>query len=98
MTAFKTFRTPNRELGLLQDNIRDALQDISDSLIVEGVQIGPVTIGTTATTIAHTLNRMPLGYFVVKKSGPGDIYDMAINASNLTLVSSSQVRVSIWVY
>lgn len=98
MIAFKTIRTQNRELMTLQDNIRDVLQPISDALIVEGVLIGPVTIGTSPTTIPHTLNRMPLGWIPSRKKGLGDIFEISINANNLTLQSSVAVTTFLWVF
>lgn len=98
MSAFKTFRTSNRELGALQDNTRDALAFLNDCLLVEGVLIGPVTIGTTPTTVPHTLNRMPLGWFPVRLKGPYVPYEISINANNLTLQSSTAVTTHIWVF
>lgn len=98
MKAFKTFRTQDRELGLLQDNVRDFTQVFQDATIVDGVQIGPFTVNTVNTVIPHTLSRMPLGYVIVRKRGLGDIYDVSMNANNLTLISSVQVAVTLWVY
>ncbi len=96
MTAFRTIRTADRELMTVQQNVTDALKDIDDSLIVEGVLIGPVVIGTGNTVIPHSLKRMPLIWFPVRKKGLGDIYEVSINANNLTLISSVSVTTYLW--
>lgn len=98
MSAFKTIRTQNRELMSIQDNVQDALRFLDLSLITDGVLVGPVTITTANTTIAHTLNRMPLGWFPVNKKGLGDIFEISKNASNLTLKSSVTVISHFWCF
>lgn len=98
MRAFKTIRTQNRELMSIQDNIQDALKIIDLSLILDGVQIGPVTIGTTNTVIAHTLNRMPLGWILVRPKAEEIVWEVSMNSSNLTLIASNPIQCHLWVY
>lgn len=98
MRSFRKIRSPNKDLMMLQDAVSDVFGELQNNFVADGVLISNVVIGTGNTTIPHTLNRMPLGWFPTRKKGPGDIYEVSINGSNLTLISSVAVTTSLWVY
>jgi len=55
------------------------------------------TIGTSETTIAHTLGRAPLEGFIIKRSGSGNVFRGATawTSSNLYLQASATVTVTL---
>lgn len=98
MFAYRRTRSANKDVNYVQDSLADIVTQLRNALVLDGVLVSKVVIGTTDTMVAHTLNRVPLGWFVSRKRGLGDIYEVAINASNLTLKSSVAVTCDLWVF
>lgn len=54
--------------------------------------------GAIGKIIPHKLGRLPLGWLVVRKSAPADIYDTALDASSLTLFATANTKIQLWVF
>ena len=63
------------------------------NVFVEGVQLG-----TSVSTVSHTLNRRPQGWFIVRKDANADVWEPRESASPtkvINLQASSPVNVDI---
>ena len=99
MQAIRQINTKNFELAQVQTNLLNVLRMIADKEVVDGVILSNISIGVTDTPIAHMLGRVPLGYIIIGKDGPGDIYTSASsNSLNLTLKSTVAVTAQLWVF
>ena len=58
------------------------------------------TVGTTETTIAHTLGRVPLDGFIINRAGSGNVFRGATawNSSNIFLQASAGVTVTLLLF
>ena len=59
-----------------------------------------VTVGTTETTVAHTLGRIPLDGFIINRAGSGNVFRGATawTASNIYLTASASVTVTLLLF
>lgn len=58
-----------------------------------------VELTTGINVVNHRLQRKPQGWVVVDKQAPGDVYRTApYNTLTLTLTSSANMTVSLWIY
>ena len=99
MQSIRSINTKDFALGQVQTNLITVLRDIARKEIIDGQLVENVAIGTTNTAISHKLGRTPLGYVIVGKNGPGDIY-MSGESDSLTLnlTSTAAVTASLWVF
>lgn len=101
MSTLRGFRRQfgqSDELTQLQSNVEQALQPILRSPIINGTLIESVSIGTSATQVAHKLGRKPLGYFVAAQFGPGEIWAADFSVSYISFTASTPVTVNLWVF
>ena len=66
-----------------------------------GVLLKEETIGTSATTVQHGLNRDFQGWIVTRKRGNATVYEDATQtrrSTEIRLIASSSVEVDIWVF
>jgi hypothetical protein len=91
-------RATNTDLQTVQDNLIGSIEQLIKQQILDGVLLESVAIGTTPTTVSHKLSRIPQGYIVVSKNGPGDIYDLQRDSKTITLQSTVAVTTKIWVF
>jgi hypothetical protein len=98
MEAIRSINTKNFELSQVQTNILKVLRILASKDIVDGVLLSGVQVGTDDTPIAHMLGRKPVGYIIVGKNGPGDIYQTGSNSLNLILKSTAAVTAEIWAF
>ncbi len=95
---------PNRiqpsdpQLRAVQDNIIEIVERLCKQQILDGVVLENVVIGTALTPVSHKLMRIPIGYLIISKNGPGDIYDVGRDSNFLNLQSSVAVTAKIWVF
>jgi hypothetical protein len=70
--------------------------------ILEGRLVTDISVGTTATDVAHKLGRPYRGWWVVDNDTAAtirrDASSTADNAVFLTLIASSAATVSLWVF
>lgn len=68
--------------------------------IIQGVQLtGIVLNANTPKTVATTLSRMQLGWIITDNMASCSVWrTQPFNSNNLTLESSADTTISIWVY
>lgn len=88
----------DRAIAFQQEATRGALLRITSGTILDGVQLDGVSVGTSATAIAHKLGRQPRGWWVVDQDTAATVRRSAWDATTLTLIASSACTVSLWVY
>ena len=102
MKQFAKLNVQDRKLSLIQDALSEALNPLlklplNDSNLLHGIKL---VAGTN--TIAHGLNRVLIGWIVVRKNTNETIYDdqdkNPLPGVNLTLVSSGDSTVSLVVF
>lgn len=99
MNAVRAINVTDFKLSQVQDNLIRAVRDIQDKIIIDGIELSALDILTTDTPVQHKLQRIPLGYIIISKDGPGDIYEVG-SADTLTITFKSTVAVTanIWVF
>lgn len=66
---------------------------------LQGVFLEDVALTTSTVAVAHRLGREPRGYFVMAKTGPGDLWlSQAPDSRNLYFLSDSTLTVDLWVF
>jgi hypothetical protein len=91
----------DRETADLQSNVREFLNQL-DFNVLQGNVIDNVSLGTTATMIAHKLGRKFLGWQILDIQGDARVWrDTSITdrpEQFLPLKASSSVTVKLWVF
>lgn len=77
-------------LKVLKNALVDLFQGIGPGVFVT------VTVGTSATSVTHTLGKEVTGWIIVGKSGAGDVW--ATSLSPLTMQASTAVTVKLFVF
>ena len=102
LAKFKTFNTQNIEVNRLQDNVADGFNPVLNALILDYniVEKQALTVGDNV--VNHKLGRAPIGWFIIRKRGPGNFYDKqdsnSTPASNIVINSDSAVTVDIYFF
>lgn len=93
---YKTLRA-NVSMGAAQDYASDGTpatftQDNTDGVMIRvGSNTNPLSLvnfwsgSNTDTTVIHNLQRVPIGYYVTKKSDSCDVYDGTVIADDSTI-------------
>lgn len=100
--SLKAFRRPasvDPDVNVLAQAVADYTKPLTDNPLLNGRLIKNVLIDTTLE-LAHGLGRDWVGYIVVNRNAPADIYTTNNNTRNLTLnlTSTSTVAVDLWVF
>jgi hypothetical protein len=98
MQPLRKIKVSSNELSFVQDNIINAVNPLLKNILMDGVMAEGWDIETTGTAIAHGLNRNPIGYIVIGKNGPGDVYKTSMDKNFLTLQSTVAVTISLWIF
>jgi hypothetical protein len=94
----KKIRAKDADVQTVQDNMVEALINIIEQQILDGVTLESVAVATTPTPVEHKLGRVPVGYVIISKSGPGDVYDIGRDSNLITLQSTVDVTTKLWVF
>ena len=103
MKTFRRINSNEKDINVVQDNVEDAfsylLKDpFNQSILLKNVKL----ISGQNNIINHLLGRKLIGWSIVRKRGPGDIWDEQDSNTipNLTLLlsTSQDVVVDIRVY
>lgn len=80
--------------------IKDFTQQLERNPLLDGLLVENVTIATTDTNVVHGLGRDFRGWIIVRRDAAADVYEgTQINeAQYLTLIASSSVTVSLYVF
>ena len=80
------------------EQLETIIQEIQSSEILTSNIVKNISIGTSATQVAHGLNREPIGWIIIKKSANADVWEPSVSSSPsrlISLVSNTSVTVSI---
>lgn len=86
-----------RTINTIQQNVEDEFDSIENKGLLSNVIYDNVTINTS-NNLMHKLGRVPAGYLIIKKNANVNIWDAGITDTQLTLVSSGAVQVSVLVF
>jgi hypothetical protein len=100
ITGFRPLGSTSQELNRIQTNIQTVTDNIIRSDILDGRLIQNVAIGTTATNVAHGLNRRYKGWIVVDNNTACTLRSATSSLPNqfLSLIASSACTISLWVF
>jgi hypothetical protein len=98
MQALRKIKVKDNDLAFVQDNIINAINPILRNVLLDGVMAEGFDITTTGTSIPHGLNRKPLGYIVIAKDAPSDVYQTAMDSKFITLQATADVTISLWIF
>lgn len=93
----KRVQSTSRDLNDAQDAIAATLRDVTRFDELDGATARGVTLSTTPVGIAHGLGRMPIGWRVIDKLDPGDVYRTAWTDRTVTLrTAAGSVRCDLY--
>lgn len=102
ITPFRRVRSQDSLIRSLQDAVGFVLQDIVSKDILDGQILSDVELTTAPKYIDHGLGREIRGYIVVMKDADESVWDnQKINQtpqSNVLLIASGAVTVTLWVF
>lgn len=85
----------------LQDSVIRAVNPITALPILDGLIIGPITLGTLFAPVNHTLGRQYLGWFVTRSNALATVCeDFTATNQNVTISmkASAAATVYLWVF
>lgn len=86
------------DLSRVQDRVADALTQVLVNPLLNG-EFVTVSFDTGLTqTVNHKLSRKPLGWIITDKTATADIYRSDWDSRTLTLVSSSNTIVTLYIF
>lgn len=95
---FKTFSAEDQEVARLQDNVAEFTRPLVASPLTDALLLGPVTVGTTPTEIAHKLGRSMKSWILAAPLANAQVWEVARNSKTITLQASSNVVCSLVVF
>jgi len=101
MRNFKRLHANHPEVAALEANVRDTLEPLLRRELLDGRLIEDAALTTgTGNDLLHKLGRVPKGWIVVKQNAQADVWENAnaTPAKVLTLQTSANVTVSLWVF
>lgn len=66
--------------------------------ILDGEVIEDIEITSSGVTVAHALQRVPIGWIPVRVSADVRLWDTGVDETSLTLDASGTATISIWVF
>lgn len=81
----------------VQRNVEEFVKSNIPDWVADGVMITDVAINGV-NAISHGLQRQPLGWIITDKTSNANIWRVSWSATTLTLQSSANTTVNIWVY
>jgi hypothetical protein len=98
MTSFKKLYSSNEELNRLQDAIATAMNPILNDPWNSRKSISVSLLSANPNVITHGLGRTPQYWQLTDLQGAVTVYRTAWNATTITLVTGSDVNVTVTVY
>lgn len=102
LPKFKTFNTADIEMNRLQDNIETSVNSVLTAVILDYNIVTNVALVVGDNVVNHLLGRAPIGWFVVRKRGPGNFYDKQDSnptpTRNYIINSDSAVTVDLYFF
>jgi hypothetical protein len=92
------FQTKDQSFALMQQSWKAAIQPVLSNEVNQGILI-EADLVTGNNTINHLLGRKPNGWFIADIDAASTIYrSAAFNSLTLTLHSSANCAVKLWVF
>ena len=89
----------DQSFQLLQTKWKSILDPLLSKRILQGNLIGGIALTNADTPINHLLGRMPLGWFLADIDNNATVWRSGnYTVQTITLRSSSNVNVNIWVF
>lgn len=94
------FQTPDTTLTLLQSSWASAIDPILDCALVKGVQVKDISlVAGVPKVINNYLGRMQQGYIITDMNADARVWRVEpFNNKTLTLQSTANVTISLWMY
>ena len=89
------------EIKRLQDNVSRAIDPLSAVPTLDGVQVGPVALGTSFAPVNHGLGRAYLGWQVIRIDASATVWeDFTWNGTrgSINMMASAACNVYLWVF
>lgn len=81
-----------------QQLLNQAVNEIISVPVLNGRLLENVQLASGSNDVEHKLNRVPVGYIIVRRSANQNLHDTSLNNRTLTLNASGAVTVSLWVF
>jgi hypothetical protein len=102
LPKFRSFGSSDVELNRLQENISENLNRVNSAEILDYNIVTNVSLAIGDNVVNHLLGRAPIGWFVVRKRGPGNFYDKQDSnptpTRNYIINSDSAVTVDLYFF
>lgn len=100
---FKKVANTNEETSKLQERLQEFFTPIQKCPLIDGVLLTNISLVSSGTnSVAHKLNRAPLGWLVVRNRSNSIIWDTqdtnSLKTKSLSLQASSNTVVDLWVF
>lgn len=96
--SFARVQTESREFNQLQSNLATTLQPVLANPLLNFQRIENIVLASGANVIQHLLGRLPQGWFVTDINAAAHVYRTAETDKTITLVASTAVTVSIYIF
>jgi len=94
---FNKIPTKDDDLNRIQENLRMAIDPLSTDIIFNRQEIS-IDVGTSNTVVFHNLKRTPRGWIIIDKTFSGDVRRVAWDNTSITLISSANTPIKIWLF
>jgi hypothetical protein len=90
----------SQESFTAQTNVETAFGNLSRSIILDGVYLESISVGTSDTLVEHKLNRAFRGYIICKNDSFSQVKQTSANdvTKFLTLQATSACTISLWIF
>lgn len=82
----------------MQTNVAQVLESLIAIPLLDGVLIKEVPVTTTGVKVSHLLRRQPVGWIIVDQNAAGSVYRTAWDVNSITLQSSANTQINMWVF
>jgi hypothetical protein len=93
----RQINTQDQNLQLIQGNVADAIAPLEKSPLTGGVFISALFLSIGTNKVAHLLGRTPTRWAIMDLNASATIYRLSWDDKFLTLQSSTDCTVSLWV-
>ncbi len=100
MKFFKKLQFEDSAVARFQDNVEDAVDQITRKPIIDGVLVENISLAAGVdNAVSHKLGRKPVMWIEARKFGNATIWEIenTATATLLVLRSSANVTLSLWV-
>lgn len=102
MAKLQRINTPDRIINMIQDNVANILEPLSNIPLNSGQILQSVRLVSGSNNVPHKLERKPLGWFIVRQRSAGTVYDTQDTNPNpqtfLRLQASATIIVDLFVF